>query len=103
MTIPMMLVKTMVTTVVITMTAATTTKLLQGNVIWGLGNGYHSSHSSQSERVTQSPKSLISCPPFYSKADEAFQTTPANQDAPHSHPGFWLAIDPSTPKPAKPN
>ena len=31
-------------------------EILQGNVIWGLGNGYH---SSQSERVVQPPESLI--------------------------------------------
>ena len=48
-------------------------KLLQGNEIWGLGNGYY---SSQSDNVTQSPKSLVSHRPFYSKADRTLLGAP---------------------------
>ena len=38
---------------------------MQGNEIWGLGNGYY---SGQSERDTQSPRSLVSPQLFYSES-----------------------------------
>ena len=47
---------------------------MQGNEIWGLGNGYY---SSKSERVMQSPKPLVGHQPFYSKVDRALLGAPA--------------------------
>ena len=76
---------------------------VQGNVIQGFRNGYHSSQTSQSERATWPPDTLIGRPPLSSKAGEDPQTVLANQNAPRSHLGLWFAIDPSAPKPAKPN
>ena len=77
--------------------------LLQRNVIWGFENGYHSSRKGQSERATWPPETLIGHPPLSSKAGVDPQTALANQSAPRCHLGLWFAIDPSAPKPAKPD
>ena len=76
---------------------------VQRNVIWGFENGYHSSRKGQSERATWPPETLIGHPPLSSKAGVDPQTALANQSAPRCHLGLWFAIDPSAPKPAKPD
>ena len=76
---------------------------MQGNVIQGFENGYHSSQTGQSERATWPPDTLIGSPLLSSKAGVDPQTVSANQNAPRCHLGPWFAIDPSAPKPAKPD
>ena len=72
-------------------------------MIQGFENGYHSSRTGQSERATWPPETLIGRPLLSSKAGVDPQTALANQSAPRRHLGLWFAIDPSAPKPAKPD